>query len=329
LWKVFRPRNAAEATQSGEASAPPPPIPSVGQTVAVWRLVAHHEHPAKVTEWCRREGVIAIGWGNTGDLQRCSFQSATELTGLLAATHPGSNPSSLANGGRSLWKLYAEMQVGDLVIVSAGSARVLTMRVTGGYFFDDDDPDYYEHRRRAEAVAIDPDLLWHRVGGAKRGEGVYSALICCERRLTLAEYGELLGTASSVRVRPSLSEGVPDRADKHFRAKSFASVAEALGWVSEQRASGRIPYYGRDQAPIFKVKAHEEKHGVLVVWYKYGLGQNKKNPAHFVAKSYEVHFERAHREFWSSPANGVPVPAEKRNWLNKKERQELAEFVNE
>lgn len=157
----------------------------------IWRLVAHHERPEEVAEWSRRERTIAIGWGGTGDLNLNNFQNEGELKKIVAIKHPKSTNSS--NGGRSLWRLYDELQIGDLVILSASSSRVATMRVTSDYFFVGDEPNYYEHRRRAEVVPIDPNKLWQIAGKAAPGEGVYSTLIRCAKSLGDAEYNALVG----------------------------------------------------------------------------------------------------------------------------------------
>jgi len=159
----------------------------------VWRLIAHHEHPTEVAEWSRREGVIAIGWGWMGDLRQQVFYTEAELKQIVAERHAGFSVNSRVNGGRSLWRLYHDMQIGDLVIISASGSRVLTMRVTGGYYFvGDEAPKYYEHRRKAEVVPIDPNRLWQIAGKAAPGEGVYTTLIRCANPLSDAEFDALV-----------------------------------------------------------------------------------------------------------------------------------------
>ena len=80
------------------------------------------------------------------------------------------------------------MKEDDLVIVSAGGHRALTMWVTGPYYFDNTDVTHsYEHRRKAEPVPIDPNRLWEEAGGIAPGEGVRMTLVRCARRLSGAE----------------------------------------------------------------------------------------------------------------------------------------------
>ncbi len=156
----------------------------------IWRLIPHHIDPAKYAEWSRNKGTIAIGWGQMGDLRNHVFHDVNGLKQITARAHSTYPTNSKVNGGNSLWRLYHEMQKGDLVIISAKGSRKLTMRVTGDYYFVgtlDDPSHYYEHRRKAEVVLIDPNRLWHIAGGAAPGEGKYSTLIRCANALAEAE----------------------------------------------------------------------------------------------------------------------------------------------
>lgn len=160
----------------------------------VWRLIAHHDHPASEAEYYRRESLIAVGWGGTSDLNQCSFRDMEELKKLITIGHPQSSPSNCANGAHSLWHLYNDVQQGDLIVVVADGKKVATMQVTGDYYFvGDEGPQHYEHRCRAKAIPIDANRLWRTSGGAAPGEGVYSALIRCARPIEEAEFNALIG----------------------------------------------------------------------------------------------------------------------------------------
>jgi hypothetical protein len=203
-------RRADATTDGGDAGSrraatftvPPSPSPQVGTgrtgggTITVWRLITHHERGEEVAEWSRREGIIAVGFGGTGDLAIRRPLDASDLTRMIGDNHPDSSTSNRVNGGHSLWRLYHELRAGDLVILSAGSSgagRLLTMRVTGDYFFVGGEyPPYYEHRRKAEVVPIDPDLLWQFSGGAAAGENVRRTLIRCARALSEEQCRELV-----------------------------------------------------------------------------------------------------------------------------------------
>ncbi len=107
---------------------------------------------------------------------------------LVRKTHDTSSPSNASNGGQSLWRLYSLMAVGDLVIVTAGGSRRQVMQVTGDYYYVDFGVDgQYEHRRKAEVFPMDPDPFWQIAGGAAPGEGRYTALIRCAKRVKLRE----------------------------------------------------------------------------------------------------------------------------------------------
>lgn len=157
----------------------------------IWRLISHHEVPAEMAEWSRRHGVIANGWGGVGDLREASFDSEAGLKRLTISSHPHSSVSNCVNGGCSLWRLYSEMQKGDLVIISASSWRPLTMRVISDYFVNNDASNSYEHRRKAEVVPIDADQFWRLLGGKAPGENIRRTLIRCARTLTDAEFKAL------------------------------------------------------------------------------------------------------------------------------------------
>lgn len=160
----------------------------------VWRLIAHHDYPASEAEYYRRESLIAVGWGGTGNLNQRSFQDVRDLTKIVDAAHPISSSTNCVHGGRSLWHLYKGVQIGDLVIVSVHSKRVMTMQVTENYYFvGDEGPDHYEHRRRTEAVPIDANRLWQISGGMATGENIRRTLIRCARPITEAEFKELVG----------------------------------------------------------------------------------------------------------------------------------------
>lgn len=157
----------------------------------IWRLMSHHQRPQEVAEWIRREGVVAIGWGGTGNLDKQHFYNEAELKRIVNGSHPSA--INCANGGRSLWRLYKEMQKGDLVIISAAGSRTVTMRVTGDYHFDDaETPKYYEHRRKAEVVPLDPNRLWQIAGRGAPGEGIYGTLIRCTNSLSEADFNALV-----------------------------------------------------------------------------------------------------------------------------------------
>lgn len=166
----------------------------------IWRLIPYHIHDRapELAAWSRQKCVLAIGWGQTGDLRQYPVQNEAQMKRLVADTHlrPDYTTNSQVNGGRSLWRFYHEMQEGDLVIISTSGSRQQAMRVTGGYYFvpsGEDTSHHYEHRRKAEVVPIDSDRLWHFSGKAAPGEGIYSTLVRCARSINDAEVKALTG----------------------------------------------------------------------------------------------------------------------------------------
>ncbi len=155
----------------------------------VWRLMAHHEFPERAAQWSQREGVLAIGWGETGDLNKQRFSTQDDLVQIVKRSH-----SNSSNGGRSLWRLHQEIGIGDSVILSANGRRVAVFRVTSEYsYVGGEYPIYYEHRRKAELLPIDPDRLWHLAGGMASGQSVYQTLVCCDRSLADDDLLPLMG----------------------------------------------------------------------------------------------------------------------------------------
>ena len=161
----------------------------------IWRLMAHHEpeHYDEVIRWSRVNGTIAIGWGQVGDLNIRSPRNQQHLTSLVEqAYHQWSSPSNWVNGGRSLWRLYHDIEIGDLVILNT-SRRELTMREASDYYYAGDEyPPDYGHRRKAEVIPIDPNWLWKRSGGTAPGENVRWTLFRCENTIGDEELKKLL-----------------------------------------------------------------------------------------------------------------------------------------
>jgi len=153
--------------------------------VNTWRLIGHHFDAEEAINWCRTAGRIAVGWGDIGDLRKLQPKSAEDISAAVRETCPEATNSHLA--GPSLWRLFREMAIGDLVIVGDGNRRRIVMKVTGGYEFSVPppfDPDGYQHQRTASFTQEDPDDLWQRCG-ATEAEGE-------NRRWTLFRCG-LLG----------------------------------------------------------------------------------------------------------------------------------------
>lgn len=150
--------------------------------MAVWRLIAHHEEPDAQLQAFLDLGWIAIGWTRAGDLRERSPASDGDIAQLILAANPESTNARL--GGPSLWRFYAEVEVGDLVIVGGLNQRRAVMRVAGDYIFVPRPRAAvfrgYGHWRAAEYVACDPEALWAGCGsGFAAGENARWTLARC------------------------------------------------------------------------------------------------------------------------------------------------------
>ena len=144
---------------------------SVAQPVKVWRLIAHHENPEWAVDWSRQNERIAVGWGRIGDIRQQGYRSAKEIGAAIRREYPGLPNSGL--GGPSLWNLYNDVGLGDLVILGYKGKRLAVFEVQGEYEYQPTDPSYwypYPHQRHARLRSLDPEQLW-RAAEAGPGKG--------------------------------------------------------------------------------------------------------------------------------------------------------------
>lgn len=125
----------------------------------IWRLVAHHEESEEALQKMKEVGRIAIGWSNIGDLSELAPANSGEISLHLKSIQPDVKNAMMA--GPSLWNLFAEVEVGDQVIVTAKGRRECVFEVTGPYIFDETNSIIeYSHQRPATLTDIDPERLW-------------------------------------------------------------------------------------------------------------------------------------------------------------------------
>jgi hypothetical protein len=178
----------------------------------VWRLVAHHEDALDAVEEMKVRNRIAIGWSKIGDLQRPDIVNASKITSLITQAYPDLNNANL--GGPSLWNLYKEMSVGDLVIIQSNRKRSCVFEVLGSYLFEDSQHQIkgYSHQRAACLTSIDAEMLWKESGGkVKPGQNTRWTLFECNTpsvlRNEIFEEGERYEiTATAIERNPHARE---------------------------------------------------------------------------------------------------------------------------
>lgn len=153
--------------------------------MSIWRLIAHHDDPRRAIEEMKERSRIAIGWTKTGDLRQLNIQGPSDIAAIIAETNPELDNSHL--GGPSLWNLYQNMEIGDLVILNAKSKRVCVFEVTGPYIYESGPGEIlgYAHQRTACPTELDPDDLWNDYGSSvTHGQNVRWTLARCSESAT-------------------------------------------------------------------------------------------------------------------------------------------------
>lgn len=127
----------------------------------IWRLITHHEEPDLALAWTRHCGRIAIGWGKIGNLRQRQCNSAQDIGSYIRQSYP--ELSNSGADGSTVWSFNAEMQKGDLVILSGSRPRQAVVEVQGDYEFAPQVPSLngrvmsakYQHLRRVQITAVD------------------------------------------------------------------------------------------------------------------------------------------------------------------------------
>jgi hypothetical protein len=154
----------------------------------VWRLIPHHKYRDKALRWGQQHSRIAIAWGGIGDIASEGYSSSQEINAKILKLWPKEHST---HGGPSLWRFYAWMEKGDLVILKSDRGFESVVEVTGDYewnnaplMLDDgtqlsgEDWEYW-HQRHVEPTQHDPEQLWQSVGGMAPGENLQWTLFLC------------------------------------------------------------------------------------------------------------------------------------------------------
>ncbi|WP_080237657.1 hypothetical protein [Spirosoma rigui] len=134
----------------------------------IWRLISFHEEHLKsqITSNFIAAGRIAIGWGHIGSLD--AFDSKERIGKEIRTVYPNSKNSNI--GGPSLWHMYANIQIGDLIIIDAQKNWDKVVEVTSDYEWSNAQPniagfpDYFHQRSIKPRPDIDASQLLKIVG---------------------------------------------------------------------------------------------------------------------------------------------------------------------
>lgn len=151
----------------------------------VWRLKPHHKNQIEALQLMEERNCIAIGASNLGDIRKLKPETGKELSTELRRLNK--HRTNLATIAPSLWNLYANMDIGDLVIVKAKPKVKTVFEVVGPYYFEGKkDLLGYKHQRKAVPVDIDADELWESCGaGFAKGQSQRWTLALCDGDITL------------------------------------------------------------------------------------------------------------------------------------------------
>ena len=99
---------------------------------------------AEMWEQFYKDGIMALGWDEMGDLN--DYSSKSEISQRMSELY-GSD-SSHSNDALTLWQFYNEMQPGDIVLVKRGRKDILGMgTVDSEYCYDDSFGEYPHYRK--------------------------------------------------------------------------------------------------------------------------------------------------------------------------------------
>jgi 5-methylcytosine-specific restriction protein B len=155
--------------------------------------------PGEAAKWwpdCQREGYIAVGWDEVGDLTR--YESDAELQEALGRWWPESRGGHLALARRLL--SFRDLEIGDIVVANHGKSRVLAVgKVVGPYRYTP------ERAEGHHLVAIDWDASYEQTLPAQQG---WQSTIVRVRPTLWATIQ--LGRRSGARIVANPAKSLPD-----------------------------------------------------------------------------------------------------------------------
>jgi len=100
----------------------------------IWGI--HAGRMGEADELFLKKGVIAVGWGEIGDITPIASDREA-LKAKIAETYPATRPGAIPVLAGQLYRFAAEMQPGDLVVYPSKIDRKIHIgKVTGGYRYN-------------------------------------------------------------------------------------------------------------------------------------------------------------------------------------------------
>lgn len=94
------------------------------------------------------KGIMAIGWGEVGDLAR--FDNKNQLKQGMKTTYNLPN-RSFRNDAHAAWQFAKEMKIGDVIFVKRGMYQIVGCGVVeSDYIFDENQTEYYNNIRKVK-----------------------------------------------------------------------------------------------------------------------------------------------------------------------------------
>lgn len=94
------------------------------------------------------KGIMAIGWGEVGDLSR--FDNKNQVKETMKSTYNLPN-RSFKNDAHAVWQFVREMKVGDVIFVKSGMFQIIGCGVVeSDYIYDKSQSEYYNNVRKVK-----------------------------------------------------------------------------------------------------------------------------------------------------------------------------------
>ena len=115
-------------------------------TVHYWLYAAGHGS----IKWedFYNKGIMAIGWGEIGDLSK--FEDKNQIKEMMKQVYKQPN-RSFKNDAHATWQFANEMKVGDIIFVKRGASQIVGRGIVDSdYTYDKSQPDDYNNVRKVK-----------------------------------------------------------------------------------------------------------------------------------------------------------------------------------